>query len=327
MSDSPNRQAVIVGVFVTLGVAVLAGGILTIGDLNDTFTSKIPVTAVFDEVSGLQKGDNVWFSGVKVGVVKEMRFLETAQVEVTLHIDHEATRFIHNDTLAKIGSDGLIGSKIVVLYAGTTAAPAIAPGDVLTIGEAVSTEQMMAKLQENNENILAITNDVKGMTAKIAAGEGSIGKLLADDELYTRVSGAVASAQGASENAERLTASLSVFASSLNQEGNFAYDIVHDKEIVPSLKTTATKASAMVDNLSAATSNPDTALGTLMHDEAAGTDMKAVLDNLNDGTRLLAEDLEAVQHNFLLRGFFKKKEKEERKAREKDGSANVEPKS
>jgi phospholipid/cholesterol/gamma-HCH transport system substrate-binding protein len=324
MSASPTRQAVIVGIFVLIGITILAGGILTIGDLRDTFTRKIRVTAVFDQVNGLKQGDNIWFSGVKVGVVRGVSFHDSSQVEVEMLIDNGASQYIRRDALAKISSDGLIGNKIVVLYDGKAEARAIEDGDVLAIGHTVSTEEMMAMLQQNNVNLLAITTDIKGLTAELAAGEGTAGKLLGDDALYAGVMSTVASMGGAAQNAERATASLSTFAATMNQEGGLAYDLVTDTEIYPSLQQTAAQASTLVGGLAQSTANPGTALGTLMHDEAAGADMKAVLDNLNEGTRLLSEDLEAAQHNFLLRGFFKKKEKEERRARESGQSADVE---
>ena len=168
MTPSPNRQAVIVGLFITVAIAILSGGILTIGNLNDTFSHKITVSAIFDEVNGLQQGDNIWFSGLKVGTVKKLAFLGNAQVEVQMKIDQEATQFIYEDALAKISSDGLIGNKIVVLYDGTPDTATLQDGDVLRIGKAASTEEIMAMLQENNTNLLAITTDLRGISSKLA---------------------------------------------------------------------------------------------------------------------------------------------------------------
>lgn len=302
MKATPNRQAVIVGLFVAVGVTILAGGILTIGDLNDTFTRKVSVSAVFDEVGGLQRGDNIWYAGVKVGVVKTLGFHDGSQVEVEMKIDEEAARVIHGDALAKIGSDGFIGSTIVVIHGGTAGEAPLEEGDVLEVSKAVSTEDIMATFQQNNTNFVAITTDLKTISANLAAGEGSIGKLLNDDLLYTRVVDAVSTLEGAAANARTLTASLSTFADTLNSDGSLA---------VEEFQHAGAHASDLMEVLARSVSNPSTPIGTLMRDEQAGTDLKGTLDNLHLGSRLLAEDLEAAQHNFLLRGYFKKKEKGE----------------
>ncbi|MEQ1506881.1 MAG: MlaD family protein, partial [Myxococcota bacterium] len=322
MSDSPNKQSVIVGLFVAVAIVFFGGAILTIGSLNDTFSRKVRVTTAFDEVNGLQTGNNVWFSGVKVGTVKRVD-LEGARVTVELAIDREATPFIHADAKAKVSSDGLIGNKIVVVYEGTADAPAIRDGDALEAGVAVSTEQMMAMFQENNQNLLAITTDVKGLTARLAAGEGTAGKLLTDDTLYADLTTAVSSLKTASDNAVGMTSSLSSLAADLNREGNLAKDLASDQQTYASLtasvhqlQSVADDAATVVDGLAAGAANPETPIGTLFLDQEAGSDLKQVLENLNTGSVLLSDNLEAMQHNVLLRGFFKKKARAEAEAGE-----------
>lgn len=316
MNPSPNRQAVVVGLFTATATAILAGAVLTIGDINETFTRKITVTAVFNEVSGLKKGDNIWFSGVKVGTVKALSFHGSSDVEVVLQVDREATPFIHKDVLAKISSDGLIGNRIVVLYDGSPDAPPLQEGDVLSIGKTVSTEEIMATLQENNRNLLGITSDLKVVSGKLAAGEGTLGKLLTDESLYASVNDTAATLNGASVNAQTMTSSLSTFASKLNEKGSLPNDLVTDKTTYASLTATVSelhetgaRASALVGTLATGVANPESPVGALLGDSAAGGDLKQTLENLNRGTVLLNEDLEAVQHNFLLRGFFKKRDK------------------
>lgn len=316
MTPSPNRQAVIVGLFSAAAIAILAGGILTIGDINDTFTRKVTVTAVFDEVSGLKRGDNVWFSGVKVGIVSALGFSGASQVQVTMKIDEAATPFIRGDSLATIGSDGLIGSRIVVLQGGTPGAADLEEGDSLAMGPTVSTEALLATLQENNTNLVAITGNVKAITHRLAAGEGTLGKLLDDETLYASLSDTTATLSDASANARVLTASLSSFASELNREGGLPHDLATDRTsyavlvgTVGDLQKTGERASTLVDGLARAATESGTPIGTLLNDEAAGTDVKATLDNLHRGSVLLTEDLEAFQHNFLFRGYFRKQER------------------
>src|SRR4051794_23818045 len=84
------KRNVLVGLFVVFGLAILAGGILAVGNLHSTFVPKIMLTTSFPDVAGLQPGNNVWFSGLKVGTVSDLEFVGEAQVRVSLKVD-EAT--------------------------------------------------------------------------------------------------------------------------------------------------------------------------------------------------------------------------------------------
>src|ERR1700761_811963 len=154
MKESPNKRAIIVGVFVLLGIIFLVSGILTIGNLHQTFSTKLQVTTVFDDVNGLQKGNNIWFSGVKIGTVKKIEFFGKSQVKVIMNIDASAKKYIRKDAKVKISSDGFIGNKILVIYGGSFKADEVAQNDTLGVEKTFSTEDIMNTLQENNKNLL-----------------------------------------------------------------------------------------------------------------------------------------------------------------------------
>ncbi len=318
MSSPPNRHAILVDLFVAGASVILGGTILTIGDIKDTFTRKVTITAVFNEVSGLQRGGNIWYAGMKVGTVQGLTFLGESEVEVTMRVDREATQFIPGDALAKISSDGLIGSRIVVIYGGDPAAAQLEEGDVLAIGATVSTEDIMATLQQNNVNLLALTTDLKGISAGLAAGEGTLGKLLSDEALYENASQTVATLGVASENAQGLTASLATFGAKLNRPGSLPNALVTDTTTYERLTATVDRlhdasgqAATAIGTVARGASDPTTPVGVLLQDREAAAALKATLQNLEQGTVLLNEDLEAAQHNFLLRPFFKKRAKQQ----------------
>src|SRR5689334_1648942 len=151
MSSTVNKRAIIVGMFIFIGVIFLLAGILLIGDLHKTFTKKIVISTVFDDVGGLQQGNNIWFSGVKVGTVNKMSFVGKSQVKVLMKIDNKSKQYIRKNALVKISSDGLIGNKIIVIYGGTADAPSVDDGDSLGIEKTYTTEDMMNTFQENNK--------------------------------------------------------------------------------------------------------------------------------------------------------------------------------
>jgi phospholipid/cholesterol/gamma-HCH transport system substrate-binding protein len=171
-------------------------------------------------------------------------------------------------------------------------------------------------LQENNKNLLAITNDFKTLSKKLVDGEGSIGKLLNDNSVYDNINAATASLQRATEKAQQLTSSLAAFSSNLNKKGTLANELTTDTIVFNSLKASvmqlqqmADTASVFVTNLKLAGSNQKTSLGVMLNDEETGARLKETIKNLESSSKKLDEDLEAAQHNFLLKGYFKKKVK------------------
>lgn len=320
MKESPNKRAVIVGVFVFLGFSFLIAGTLMVGNLHETFTNKMEIVTHFDDVGGLQKGNNVWFSGVKIGTVSSLDFHGKSQVEVRLKFDKKAQKYIRKDAKVKLSSDGLIGNKILVIYGGTDQFPEVQEGDTLGVEKTFTSEDMINTLQENNVNIKAITDDFKTISKTLAAGEGTIGKLLADSSVYANINAATASLQSASKKADQLVGSLATFTSNLNKKGTLANELTTDTVIFNSVKASvlqlqqiADTATAIVTNLKMASSNPKSTIGVLLHDEESGTRLKETIKNLESSSVKLDEDLKAAQQSFLLRGYFKDKEKAAKK--------------
>ena len=319
MNESPNRRAVLVGLFVFIGLLFLMAGVLIVGNLRETFKSKMEVVSFFDEVNGLQKGNNVWFSGVKIGTVSNLHFYGISQVEVRMKIEKNAQQYIHKDAKVKISSDGIIGNKIIVIYGGTAKSAEVEVGDTLKVEKTFSSDDMMNTLQENNKNILAITSDFKIISKKIVAGEGTIGKLLNDNSVYTNINAATISLQSAAVKAQQLVSSLAVFSARLNKKGTLVNELTTDTVVFNSVKASvmqlqkiADTATVFITNLKRASSNPHTTIGVLLHDEEAGTHLKEMIKNLESSSKKLDQDLEAAQHNILLRGYFKKKAKAEK---------------
>jgi len=316
MIESPNKRAVIVGVFVFTGLVFLLAAVLVVGNLRETFKRKMEVVSLFEDVAGLQKGNNVWLSGVKIGTVESLDFYGESKVEVSMNIDRKAQQHIPKDAKVKISNDGLIGNKILVIYGGTEKGPVVQEGDTLGVEKTFTSEDMINTFQENNKNLLAITTDFKSISKKLASGEGTIGKLLNDTTVYENINAATKSLQDATVKAQQLIGSLATFSSNLNKKGTLANELTTDTLVFKSVKASVLQLQQMADtatvfvaNLKKASTNPNSAIGVLLHDDESGTRLKETIKNLESSSKKLDEDLEAAQHNFLLRGYFKKKAK------------------
>lgn len=316
MRESLNRRTVIVGLFVLIGLIFLTAGILMVGNLHETFKKKFTVTSFFEDVNGLQAGNNIWFSGVKVGTVKSINFHSRSAVEVIMRIDVKTQEYIHKDAKVKLSTDGLIGNKILVIYGGSGAFEQIQEGDTLEVEKAVSQEEVLKILQESNKNLLSITSDFKTISKKIANGEGTVGKLLTDNSLYDNANNAIRSVQQMSARGQQLLTNLNTYSAQLNTEGTLANDLVTDtvvfnsiREFAQRLKQIADTTSLVMTQLKAISSDTTTSIGILLNDKESGTHLKATLKNLESSSKKLEEDLEAAQYAWPLKKGFKRMEK------------------
>lgn len=330
MRAEKNKRSITVGIFILVGLLILIVGIFTLGGQKKSFAPSLNLSAVFDNVNGLQKGDNVFFSGVKIGTVKEVEFHGTSQVKVIMHIEKKVQKYIRQDAKAKIGSEGLIGSKIVVIYDGSPTADMVKGGEQLTVEKAMSTDDILASLQENNKNLVSITTDFKTVSRRLAEGQGTIGALLTNDTLFQNLKATMANLQVAAKNSENLTKSIATYAARLQQPGTLAEGLVNDTMIMDNLQNAvATINNAAEDTRSftqslqqagAKLQDGNNAAGLLLNDSAMARELREMIMNLNSSSVKLDENLEAMQHNFLLRGFFRKRarqQEQERKEAEK----------
>ena len=326
MRSTGNTRAIIVGIFVFIGLAIFIMTVLTLGSQRKTFSNSITVKSFFDNVNGLQKGNNIWFSGVKVGTIKSVKLQQNGKVEVDMSVEEQSVKYIPKNAKARLSTDGLIGNKIIEIYGGDPNSPRIESGDVLGNDKLLSTDDMMKTLSKNNDNLFAITTDFKLISSRIAEGKGSIGKLLTDETMADQLNATTNILKRASENLEKLSANMSAYTAKLNDKGTLANDLVTDTVIFSKLRATVTQLQNVADSsqnvianltttgniLNNGLTNKNSPAGMLLNDEQSANKIKLTLQNLQSASKKLDDDLEAVQHNFLLRGFFKKKAKREK---------------
>jgi phospholipid/cholesterol/gamma-HCH transport system substrate-binding protein len=319
MATAENRKAITVGVFLALGLVIFILGVFTLGGQQKSFDKSIHISAVFGDVAGLKKGNDIWFSGVKVGTISSIIFVGISQVDVKMRVDAATQQYIHRNSGVRISSDGLIGNKIIVIDGGSPQAPVVQEGDVLQAEKLPSTDDMMKTLQQNNENLLAITTDFKLLSRKILQGKGTVGTLLADSLMGIQLRNSMRNLEAATSSAAHLAVELDKFSNKMNTKGGFADKLLtdtatfnHIKGAVVQLQQAAANASVLTNNLNKASNKlntTDNALGELLNDPKGAAQMQSTLNNLQQSSVKLNEDLEAAQSNFLLKGFFKKKAK------------------
>jgi len=323
MSEQNNKKQIAVGAFITIGLAILIVGIFTIGGQRKAFVKTFPLQAGFEDAQGLQAGNNVWLSGIKVGTVKKVAFAGGTGVDIIMNVDRQAREHIHKDARVRIGTDGLVGNKIVIIDGGTPSAPVVTDNERLTGLHNGGTDEMLATLQANNANLLVITGNLKTVSQKLADGQGTLGQLINDPTLGNDLRASISNLQAASAGSQKVIRHLQDYTAGLQRPGTLAQQLVTDTTVFANLKATmvrlndaANSASAFTekiktagDDITKGLSDPNTPVGLLLHDQETADNLQRTIKNLRVSSKELADDLEAVQHNWLLRGFFKKRDK------------------
>lgn len=330
MNTKENKRSVIVGLFVLVGLIILVAGILVLGSQQNKFSKNLEVKTYFKDVKGLKVGNNVWFSGVKVGIIKEISFESVEKVRVLMSIEEKSKDYIRKDVIATLGSDGLIGNAIISLIGGSASVPSIETGDILESGPSTGMEQMMELVKDNGENLSIITQNFATLSQSLVDGKGTIGAMLKDEDLANNLRQSSVALHAVLQNTNKAVNNMVALSAKLNSEQGLIHDLTTDTVIFASLQQTAAQlqeialtANELMDNLNETTArlnDKNNAVGVLTNDPAAAEDIKAILENLNDGSKKLDENMEALQSNFLLRRFFKKKAKEEAKALKQRGA-------
>lgn len=324
MKTTTSNRPVIVGMFVVLGILIFILAIFTLGKEKKTFVKSFTLNAIFDDVGGLKTGGNVWLSGVIIGNIKSIDFYGDKKVLVTMKIEKNAESHIRKNSKAKIGSDGLIGNKIVVIYGGDFSKPPIAKNGLLQVENGLSNEDIVITFQENNKNVLEITKDFKEISDKINKGKGTLAALINDPTIANSIKLSTANLQATlknlqvvSEKSLVLVSNVESFSDKLNAPGNSMHDLAADKILYGSIKSTLAELHETSGSLNLFTQNlkkaseklnqNNNAAGLLLNDTETAKSLKNTMINLESGSKKLDQDLEAIQHNFLLRKFFKTK--------------------
>ncbi len=210
MKITPS-QKVRIGLFTFIGLLVLIAAVFFIGNQKSLFSVR--------------------FAGINVGVVDNIAITNDTAVNVTVTIEKEVKKFIKKDARMSIGSDGLMGDKLIVLMpGGANTTEMVEDGDKIGSVNPIDMDKMIGKFTKMADNAGTLIENLSQVVAKVNNGQGSIGRLLNSDKMAREMESTISQA-------------------------------------------------------------------------------KSTMKTVHKTTNTLNEDLKAAQSNFLLKGFFKKKEK------------------
>jgi phospholipid/cholesterol/gamma-HCH transport system substrate-binding protein len=175
------------GVFVSITIMLFIVMIYFIGKRQQLFSNTFRVSGIFFDISGLQVGNNVRFSGINVGIIENIQQVTDSTVQVDMLIMEDTRKFIKKNAVAIIGSDGLMGSKLIMIIPGATGKKIVMHNDVIETIQTVSMDDILLSLKVTTDNAANITGNLAVIMTNMREGKGTIGKLLMDSVLAENV--------------------------------------------------------------------------------------------------------------------------------------------
>lgn len=325
MSERDDRRNAKLGFFVLIGIIVFLVGIFFIGSARNLFTPNLTLYVLFNNVSGLQRGNNVWLSGVKIGTVRDVDIATDELVLVTLSVREKDQQYINRDAKAYLSSEGLVGNAIIVIEPGAMPLT-VNDGDTIAAKYVTSTDDIIDLAERAGNELIDVATNLDRITEQILEGEGVLGTLLKDESLANNLENTMANLEATTQRTKRLTGEVTEIVNALqnNRQGPL-YTLMNDttfagtyRAALGNIEETTANAVAVsqeLERLSAKLQQDDNAISVLLDDPDFARNLQLTLRNAATASDKLDENLEALQSNFLFRRYFRKKEKREERAR------------
>ncbi len=232
-----------------------------------------------------------------------------------MSLNQDVRPFVRKNAVAVIGTDGLVGNTIINLNSGPGAAPPVDPGDVLHTRTPVGLDAMLGTLDISNRNLVGITQNLHQITTKLN-GSTALWGLLSDEQLpasvrqsLSNVVAATAQLRAASTDVQQLTRGVQ------QGRGTIGY-LLHDTALAgqlghagQQLANTSDTLAATLAGLQRQVQTGGGPLHTLLADTVMSGQLRQSMLHVEQSTRKLDQSMEALQHNFLVRGYFRRQEK------------------
>jgi phospholipid/cholesterol/gamma-HCH transport system substrate-binding protein len=306
------------GAFVLIGTTCLILGLYYIGSKKNIFRTTINVSAFFSNVGGLMPGNNVRFNGINVGTVSNVYAVSDTAIRVDFTINERETQFINQSSLASIGTDGLLGNKLINISPGKSTASEIKEGSVLQTVKPIQIDNALKTLTMTNDNLKKITDNLVGVSEKLN-DNNSLWSLFADSILATNVRSAIVKFKLTGNNTALVTGDLSKIVQDIKAGKGTIGALITDtlfshnlNQTIVNIKTVSDSVALLSGNFNAVSKNlknGEGVVGALLTDTTLIHDLNKSMSNLKSGTDNFNQNMEALKHSWPFKKYFRKQKK------------------
>jgi len=329
-----NADMIRLGLFVIVATVLFILGVYYVGNSKNIFGRNITVYANFNDVRGLQAGNNVRFMGINVGSVSSIEIKYDTIIRVGMRISKSVQQNMKKDARVSIGTNGLVGASIINIKPGKNKMAMVENGDVLKSDEGTSASTIMKTLGNTNETVSELSMNLLEISDKINKGEGTLSLLLNDASMAESTRESLKNINRVTENMNQVSLDLQNFISDMTNEEGLVHYLLRDTSLVLQMDHIMTKLDSMLsyqlepgfDNLSETIdhfhsmsldmqkissdlSEGKGTIGLLLNDEETELKVRQIIENLESSSAKLDENLVALRSNWFFRKYFKEKEK------------------
>lgn len=296
--DQKKSKYIKLGIFVVAGLALFVFALFYIGSKENLFSKTFDIYAIFDNVSGLSQGSSIQFAGISVGSVQSIDIIASDKVKVNMSIVKDVQKFIKKDSEASIVSDGLVGNKVLTISPGTVDFPMVENGDSIHSVKPITIGDIVNNLNESTKEVNELVAGISDIIDKVNTGDGTLGKLVNNSDLYDNLDSLMNSFGSSTENINKILSNASVAVDLITQD-------------IFKLQGSVDSIIINISDITRKMNSSQSLVGTLLTDTVFANNIKAVMENANQTTANLElgsfsfyQNMEALKHNFLFKGYF-----------------------
>jgi len=312
-----SRRYLAVGIFIIAGVTLFALGIFLVGSRHEAFSRHVLLYTEFADLDGIAKGSKVQVAGMDAGQVTKIDVPDSpsGHFRVQMKVDESLHGLVRTDSVVTVDTEGVVGDTFLTIHSGSPNAaiaqadsvlqskPAISISDLLTHGlgtmnDADSTiKQAGGKLNVALDGVNVAVGNANDLLVGLKEGRGPAGMILRDEKMAGQIRETMSNVQATTSN--------------LNQASGRVNSIVADTQqrqlpqklddTMTQIRSASTRADATIQQVQQSLTQ---ALGPDANGVTAGQNISETLSNVNTATGNMAEDTEALKHNFFFKGFF-----------------------
>ena len=299
-----------IGMFTIAGLLLLCIGLFMIGSGQSFFGKTFKLYGDFHNIGGLVKGNVVRFNGMNVGTIQDISMVDDSTIRVHMNIRAKYQQYIKSDAVAGIGGDGLMGDKLVIITPGKgMGAAVVKSGSVLHTTNPLDFDKSLAKIDHIASNLEVMSASLAGITTQVSSGKGTIGRLLYDDKLGKGLENTIDGFEGTMNQAKLAIGAVNRTVNSIDgtiKSAGTAVESIGDA--VKEAKHTLAAAHNTVATLDGTLKTAGSAMVAVK--DAVGntaTSVQGALKSAQDGAVGFKDNMDAIKHSFLLKGYFRRR--------------------